>query len=451
MDILAFALKEHLYKMYTQNLTWEYMDQIEAWKLYIDNIADMVENVSKSQVDTLQEAHAEIEAAKAAAMAQAMFVLDLIAIPAVSWLSAAIKIKWAPKLTTESRLVAERNLDWGKRLAGVVWKTEVTEISGVPFGTEPSPSPVANQVIGDIGKLGAGFIADLVRKPLKTSPHPFKPPDTKFVQNSNDWQSFRTGLKKTLYDQQQFGQGQIRSIADDIENDAIAVGQGLVDKLYKDQPKLKDLDGPNADDQRYQAGAAMINKELNARRADWAKDWLYYGNDPPDVKSSMKILMEREIWALWIVENILEGDYETVDGAKVPTLRPPDNENDWYVMTNAVLSRLRYLATPLSPSTWQALAAPDPKLYNAAREIQDPQNPDYDPREDPTVNDDPDVYSPYWHANTIQKGLQDLLSWAKTHVPALRPLDYGVPRGNLTPIEVYTGKYAGNYQHPAQF
>ena len=38
MRNLAGLLKDHLYNMIVNNLTWEYQDQIEKWKLYIAEV-----------------------------------------------------------------------------------------------------------------------------------------------------------------------------------------------------------------------------------------------------------------------------------------------------------------------------------------------------------------------------------------------------------------------------
>jgi hypothetical protein len=428
MADLGFQLKTHLYNMLTNNLTWEYMDQIEKWKLYIENVADMAKSASDSEVDTLRQAAAEVQAAREAAFARAMFLINLIAIPAVSWLGAAVKLKWAPKLTATSRTVVDRQflLLNNRYLNGFTSSSKVVT----------TDNPMANQVLGDIGKAVGGFVVDLGQKNLKTSPQPFQAPDTGFVKGSNDWQSYRTGLMTALYDQQKFGRGQIRSIANAVENDAVAIGEGIVARLYKERPDLKQVTGANADSVRYLAGAQMINKMLNAAREIWANDWFYYGNDPPKLKGDMPLLMERELWALWVLDNIVEdrfGPRHFMDGTNLPSYVSPSGGvgDDFYILTKAVLSRLSYLAVPLSPTTWQALAAIDSKLKQAITEI--------DAASDTNTEEAAE--------ETILTGLGHLVGWAKGYVPELTPMDYGVPRGKLAPIETYTGLYAGDYQH----
>src|SRR5690348_4157741 len=99
MADLPLRLKTHLYNMLTNNLTWEYMDQIERWKIYILDVVDAAKAAQDAQVETLRQAHAEVEEARQAALAGAMFMLSMFAGAAVSWLGAAIQIKWSPKLT----------------------------------------------------------------------------------------------------------------------------------------------------------------------------------------------------------------------------------------------------------------------------------------------------------------------------------------------------------------
>ena len=80
------------------------------------------------------------------------------------------------------------------------------------------------------------------------------------------------------------------------------VGQALVDRVFREQPHLKTLKGLDGDNQRYLAGAAMINKQLNDSRKGWADQWFYYGNDPPELKPDLDVLMERQFWATWLLK-----------------------------------------------------------------------------------------------------------------------------------------------------
>lgn len=421
MADLGFQLKTHLYNMVTNNLAWEYMDQIEAWKLYIENVVDAAKGAADAHTTTLQQANAEIQEAREKAFATFMFILNMFALPAVYWFGAALKIKWGPKYTATTRTVMERKLV-------LINNRYFARFKMIPKNEFVAANPVADSVLGDVGKAVGGFLVDLTKKNLAPPAQPFKRPDTKLIQGSNEWQSFRTGLMTTLYEGQQFGQQQIRTIANSIENNAVSVGQALVDRLFREQPYLKTLKGLDGDNQRYLAGAAMINKQLNDSRKGWADQWFYYGNDAPELKPDIDVLMERQFWATWLLEEEPGVREERPQSGRARWELPPVTVmtgKTGFLGTKAVQDRLLRLGAPMYLPTPRPTSAADPDLVGAVSEIGEG----------------------YKGEGKMQAGVDHLMSWAKTNIPNLGPLDFGVPRSNLVSIEQYTGKFVGKYQH----
>ncbi len=447
MPDLGFQLKTHLYNMLVNNLTWEYMDQIEAWKLYIEDVSDVAKSAMDSHTSTLQAANAELQSIQEKEFAMAMLLLNMFATTAIAWVGAAISVKYAPKLTTTTKTIVDQKLKLinDRYLAGFTAFRPTTT-------TVKVANPIADKMLGDMGKAAAGYVNGLLQKQLQPSAPAFKAPDDGFIQKTNDWQSFRTGMLTALYAQQQQGQQQIRGIANSVENNAVMVGQALVDRLFREQPTLKSLKGTDGDNKRYLAGAAMINKSLNDQRDKWADDWFYYGNDPPQLRWNEDILMERQLWAMWMVEEQIEvvkavrGEAGFNRGVEMHVVRVKSKSG--YLTTSAVRARLMYLGVPILPNgtmpagmSKNPAAAIDNELFQAVDELDDAG--DKTGKSSGRI----ETYDVGDAEDRLKRAVAHLLNWSKNHIPELGPMDYGVPRQNLTSIEQYTGKYGGSYQH----
>ncbi len=52
-----------------------------------------------------------------------------------------------------------------------------------------------------------------------------------------------------------------------------------------------------------QVANKFVEKIVDEQREKWAKEWLYYGNNPPNASTyEMSRKIEREIWAMWILD-----------------------------------------------------------------------------------------------------------------------------------------------------
>src|SRR5260370_33095044 len=110
-DLVAFKLKTHLNTMLRDNLMWEYSDQIEQWKVYLEKVVDAAKSAADAQEATLRAA----QEAKERAFAFAMGLLSMFAGFAVSWIGAAIAKRIAPKLTASKPHFVRQPTEMGAR------------------------------------------------------------------------------------------------------------------------------------------------------------------------------------------------------------------------------------------------------------------------------------------------------------------------------------------------
>jgi hypothetical protein len=411
---LAFRLKEHMIYLLTKKLSDEYNDQTERWKKYIDDVTDAVDSATKHVQEAFVDAKAERQAAQEQAFGYAMLIFSMVAGPAVSWLGNAIKLKYAAKfLVAAPRIKMVTKVTWNRSPLGKEF------MQFIPEGVVATDMPVANAVLGDASKSLAGWLADQGMKQLKPSQVGGVPLNTKFVQTSFSWQSLKTGLNQELYNAQNNGRVAIETLADSVEAD-VEFGEKLQARLFKEQPNLKTLKPPHNIPQQERAGQLMINKLLNDQRNVWAKQWFYYGNNPPVVKANLDVISEREIWAQWLLDQHVRlqpgGNYHVA------------SDSD-YLMTEAVQSRLRYIAMPNAFD----IKTYDTELLQAVVDTEEIEGTGM-----PRTSIHP------W-AMKAKKAVSELVTWANTHVPEIGPLDYG-RRRTLGPIESYTSPYHGNYK-----
>jgi len=415
---LAFRLKEHMMYLLVTKLSDEYNDQTENWKSYIDDVVDAVDSATKQVQGAFVDAKQELQAAQEQAFGYAMLILSMVAGPAVSWLGNAITLKLAPKfLVAAPRIQTTTKAIWRKSPLGGGF----TQF--IPEAVVATDMPVANAVLGEQFKSVAGWLGDLGMKQFKPNPVRGKPLNTRFVQGAFNWQSLKTGLNQELYNAQNNGRVAIETLRDSIEAD-VEFGEKLQARLFKEQPSLKNLKPPHDIPAQERAGQLMINKLLNDQRAVWAKQWFYYGNNPPVVKANLDVISEREIWAQWLLDqhvrvNPYSNDYIASDSD--------------YLMTEAVQGRLRTMAMP----NVFDIATYDTELVQAVADVEDMEE---------SGSGMPRTYRPEWQRKA-RKAVRELVAWAKNRAPEIGPLDYGSPRTvSNVPIESYTSPYHGKYQ-----
>lgn len=199
---LASRLKTYLMELLTTNLLLEYQDQIEVWKLYLEDVVDAANSGSDQVKDTLVNANAEQQAAREQAYGMAMLLLSMVAGPAISWLGAMVKVNWAPKITSRERIETQTKEIWTENALGREYRTLVAQDVSVKVKND-----VANQVLGEMTKNSANFISSLGQTALKPKNQAAPTLNTNF--STLEWQSFRTALIRSLYDAQGAAKSQI--------------------------------------------------------------------------------------------------------------------------------------------------------------------------------------------------------------------------------------------------
>lgn len=179
----------------------------------------------------------------------------------------------------------------------------------------------------------------------------------------------------------------------------------------------------------------MIAKALNEARNNWAgtERWFFYGNDPPTIKSDLKISYEREIWAQWMRSQNIKVTTKVLNNHGERLNRRYIVESDsGFFTTKAVQNELLSVAVPnlFDMSTWD---------YGLGGAVTDFESADHE--NDIYVVDLPNAQFEVERKAT-EDALQRLLKWASEYRP-VGPLDYGAPRRiPLPPIEWYTGRFS---------
>jgi hypothetical protein len=421
----GYELKEYLLQLLTTNLITEYQDQIEAWKLYIEDVVDAANTASDTVKDTLVDANAEIQAAREQAYGMAMLVLSMVAGPAISWLGAMVKINWAPKITSAQRIETQTKEVWAMNALGAPYQTLISQAVSTKVKND-----VANTVLGESTKGVASFLLGFGQAAVK--PRSQAAPELKTNFSALSWESFRTGLMRSLYDAQGAAKSQVMDLANTVREDA-GFGDKILARLFKEQSPLQG----KSDREQVQAGMKMIARMLNEARNNWAgtERWFYYGNDPPRIKSDLNINYEREIWAQWIRgQNIKLKQRQGSLGSKYSNdLRLVVQNDSGFFMTKAVQNELRHVALPnvWDMHTWDTtlnsalLGVEEVDDERVKDSISDRQKAEYEAQ-----------------MNAARDAVQKMLDWAENYRP-VGPLDYGTPRSMpLEPIEWYKGRYS---------
>jgi hypothetical protein len=419
----GFELKEYLLQLLTTNLITEYQDQIEAWKLYIEDVVDAANSASDKVKDTLVDANAELQAAREQAYGIAMLLLSMVAGPAISWLGAMVKLNWAPKITSVERIEMQTKEIWTMNSLGKQYQVFISQPVSIKVKND-----VVNQILGDVTKSATGFVFGLGQTALK--PKGQTAPDLKTNFSTLSWESFRTGLLRSLYDAQGAAKSQIMDLANTVRED-VGFGDKILARLFREQPNLEKRPAK----EQEQAGMRMIAKMLNDLRNGWAGTdrWFYFGNDPPRLNPDLNINYEREIWAQWIRGQNIKLDSRLAGGSKYSyDVRYVVKSDSGFFMTKAVQGELRQMAMPhlFDMSTWDSelnaalLGVEDVDDEQVDDAITDRQKAEYDAQR-----------------KTAEAAVRRMLKWAENFRP-VGPLDYGTPRQiPLEPIEWYKGRY----------
>jgi hypothetical protein len=278
---LGYRLKQHFYTLLYNNLRNEIAYQIEdVWGAYFDSLVVAQDNAAKAQQRALEEAQAAQDEYQRK-VERNFAVFNFFCGLSLAWLGAQLQYRVGPSYF--------RRKDWfdgfdaeGKYASKVV----------------DSEDKVAAKLFGDVGKDVAGALVNLGLPGLR-NPQKFTGPDARRLANSVTLEELRKSLKDEITKQKNKALGAVEEIANSIFNDP-DYGDRLVEVLIEEYPDFASQPANMQEAKGYE----VINRWLNAQRTEWAKKWAYYGNDPPQKKDSVLAHhMERELWALWLMEH----------------------------------------------------------------------------------------------------------------------------------------------------
>jgi len=280
---LGKALQQYMVNM-LENVKTELESNFDEWAApgrYFDKLADEQAAAAARQVSALKE----VEEERRRSFERSMFAISLIAPFALSWMSAHLQYTLGPKLFSKSV---------NERVTGVADGFMVSFEMNKLLGNQ-----IANKVFGDMGKELATWVGGM-GKTIALDAH--KEIDGRKVAGSANLHSFKTNLLQEINGQKDQAVRTIMKVKQDVVND-IDYGQGILKRLHKTNPASARLPVKAQE----QAGIQMIIVELNNKRRKWADEFSFYGTKPPQPNwQNIGRMIERQMWALWIIQEKLE-------------------------------------------------------------------------------------------------------------------------------------------------
>jgi hypothetical protein len=383
---LEFRLKTYMRNKLSDNILWEFTDQLEKWKLYIGDLADAHEAAVNEHTAVLKAANDRIAAERQRMFELSMLVLNVMAFPVMSWIGGAVQYRLAPKFTNATKV------------------TESFGVGGYSIASTLVEDKVSNKVFGDVAKELATIGTNLLKPAIANwtvRAMPRANPD--FAKTSQSWTSFKQGLAVQIYSQQVAAQSGVREIVNNIDQ-SVEFGRALLTSLYKAKPQLKKAGASVVE----QEGQTFINRMLDERRKAWAAEWFYFGNDPPRVSQQTKTTVETQLWRFWMLEDQLDVKYEQGMGKDVPATARYVSRSTLFFAPE-ILTKLVELNFPVMP-------------FIASHY--------------PTTNVTEGATS-YKNGEPMKAAIEHLLGWGRTAAPQKGLLNYGTAR-TLGPVESYT-------------
>ncbi len=211
---------------------------------------------------------------------RSLFVLEILTIPATSWLLATLELKVGKKIfyEYEGAMVQVHDIPWVALPKTRVW------------------NEYNSKIFGDMGKEIADSLSKLAGEKFLANDHEDVNPHS--VAYSPNAGVFALNLHAEVYKQQRQIKDTILKITQDIAR-SMTFGRALVQRLRSENPHFDRLPY----EAQLKAGQKMFNDMLDMNRETWAGQWIYYGNDPPSPDwGRVKRELERQIWRLWIVQ-----------------------------------------------------------------------------------------------------------------------------------------------------
>ncbi len=280
---LEVELKQFAHNLVADHVKYEYDRQILRWQRHINLMVDAQKEAFTRHQTVLDEARKQIEAERQAAFGMAMLALSFVTGPVLSWIAGKIQYNWLPKYTakTQERMVflAEKGSMWGKQY----------------HLFENNHDKVWAKVFGDLGKQVTGLGIDKALNVV--TPSSGTAVNAVHVAATADETTFKSRLENAMLKEAERTSNAIMSLALSINLDFF-YGAECLEKLRKLNPRVRA--GIVSELELELLAKTMITYDIDQLRKKWADDWFFYGNDP-GTTAGVAESIEREMWALWIL------------------------------------------------------------------------------------------------------------------------------------------------------
>lgn len=397
-------INEYVHALLAIHVVLEYEKQVGEWKDYINRVVDAEKKALENHENVLKQILNQQQQDDQISAFLGMMALSLVAGPALSWIVGTIETRLYPRFFAISQ----------QKSADVILKSKAVRsangLNAPIISSEAQYNQVAAKVFGEFAGNAAQkiYIEPLnfyISKAPERNADNYKsisyqqlnavaqlPTNAKGPDLDR---SLRTALEEALKDERQRGVDRIAGFGLDLRKSPDFARIFLMNMNRRD-PGFKKLDIRA----KKQVIDRDIEKMVDMYRQIWAKSWLYYGNNPPPTTvDEISRRIEREIWAMWILEQdfklkVSEGR-DSLDDVKVSTFVWVEGRNKT-PLHPLIIDRLIELDVVLPQSFYE--------MYQRfLRTQKDPNG------ESPTVRIEGKVDE--------EKELENIKNWAKNRKP----------------------------------
>ncbi|HEX8396842.1 MAG TPA: hypothetical protein VF644_05415 [Pyrinomonadaceae bacterium] len=302
--IVENAIREYAKGLLEDDVIGEYECQIAEWEMFLNKVLDAERLALKNHEDTLKKVLNEQQEQDQLGAMFAMMALSLASGPALSWIVGAIETRVFPKYFSMRQNTSQKVL--------LEHKNNTTPTFFTRYRSENEYNQVAAKVFGE-------FTANVVQKGYIDPINYYisKLPERNAGNNNRSYQeltaialipdndnsdnlykSLKTGIENALKEEIMTTRSRIRELALNVRRDT-QFGKTMLNILYKLNPQAEKW-GLR---EKQKAAELFIENWIDGCRAEWAKKWLYFGNNPPTTSIyEMSRRLEREIWKMWILD-----------------------------------------------------------------------------------------------------------------------------------------------------
>ncbi|MBI3411513.1 MAG: hypothetical protein HY040_24560 [Planctomycetes bacterium] len=377
-ELLTSKLQQYMFDMLNTNVRDEFEYQLEVWRLHLADIADAQQQAVQRFQGVFEEVARQEEEERRKNFEYGMFILSLFSGPALSWAAGAIQYGLYAK-------VAQKLASKASWLNGAAVKTI-------------SDDKVWAKVSGDAGKAIFSFFIDKGINNVVQAPNG-QAPNTADLVNSIDPAAFKSKLDRAMVREKWLTREAITSVAQNAKSPTFDVAKELfqADRWNETAPFYL----------QEQVGQKLIHKWVNEIREWLAREGHYFGNDPAKLDiGSVAQTMEREMWALWVLQQDFRVVFFDQDGEGHGHFLVKSQATGLFALEpQPIVRRLRWLGAPADDFlTSIGLADAAGAVFGKA------------PAKRRQYSDNPDMNK---NAGAdVQKSLDMLLNWATN-----RPLE----------------------------